>query len=261
MKRILRSFLSFVIVFALVFSTTSFESNAKFNDLKRSGVAFNLQKGNWTAVYTKLPGSSKMQKLYAKITKFYDSAKPAGGGTSGSSSSSGGSYKITIQIQFPKAMPKKIAQAFKARIDSGKTEGNYFIDYVDICFVDYKTGENLKVYQNDEEDGPNYKDSEVIKLQEDEWRYYKPQSVSWDGGSYDYYVSYARSFSIEVPSGYKNLCIGVCGSHISNYEKMVDWNQGFIDGYTVLSDTTHVKLGKRKKTAKLSHFIRIKTSS
>ena len=259
MKKLMKTLLSIVLIMTVLFGVFPFTSEAKFNDLKRSGVSFNLQKGNWTAVYTKLPGRRKFVKLYAKITKFYDSAHPAGSGTSSSSSSSGGNYKITIQVQIPR-MPLACAQAM-SQIGSGNPGGRY-IDYVDICIVDYKTGENLKVYQNNGlEDGPNYKDSDAERLQiTDDWKPYKPNTINWNGGSYNYYVSYARSFSVEVPAGYKHLCVGVCGSHISNYQVMTDWNQGFIDGYTVLSDTTHVKLGNKKKTAKLCHFIRIKTS-
>jgi len=259
MKRIRKNLLSVVLIFALMFTALPFNASAKFADLKRSGVAFNLQKGNWVAVYTKLPGSKKLQKIYAKITKYYDSTKPIGsgsGGSSGGGSGSGVSYKLTIQVQFPKRMPKKIAQAFQKKLDNGVTSGAYFIDYLDICIVDYRTGENLKLKEN-QQYGFNYKESDANE-EFDGWKVYKPQTVRWNGGSYDYYVSYAKSFTIEVPAGYKDLCVGVCGTHISNYDKMVDWNQGFIDGFTVLSDTTHVKLGNKKKTAKLSHFIRIK---
>ena len=248
MRRIIKSVLAAFLVFTLIFATLPITSEAAFNDLKKSGVAFNLGLGSWTAVYTKLPGVKKYQKLYAKITKF---RKSGGGGSGGSS---GAEYTMTIQIVFPKKMPKKVAQALSAR-----TTGTEFIDYVDVVAVDYRTGENLITDQTEATYGHNYKEvASVQELGNGVWKKYKPQKVSWAGGEYSYYVSYAKTLKITIPAGYKYTCVGICGNHIKNYDTLVDWNQGFTEGYTVLSDTAHVKLGNKKTTAKLCHFIKLK---
>ncbi len=253
MKRILRVLLAIALIFSISFSSMPISSEAAFNDLRRHGVKVDLKKGNWTSFYTKLPGTSKYQKLYAKITKFSTGSKGGKGG--GGGSSGGGNYKITIQIQIPSKINKKVAKHFMKRINNGKTVGNEFIDYVDICIVDFKTGENLKSVQTDGEKGLNYQ--EVVVQEENEWKKYKPQKAKIGSNTYSYYVSYAKTYSITVPTGYTDLCIGVCGTHISNYEKMTDWNLGFAEGYTNLSDTSHVKLRNKKLTGKLCHFFRI----
>lgn len=260
MKRLVNVLLAMllsVVVFATAVPTPV---HAEFKDLKRSGVSFNLKPGNWTFVYTKLPGSKKYQKILAKITKYR--RIPLGNSSGGSSSSSGGSSSsgngvrvlLSVQVQLPRRLKKSIAKALLDRQANGLA-GDRFVDYLDVVYVDRRTGENLKSNQTNVDDGLNYKSATVT---ESSWKNFKPQTVSWNGGSYSYYASYAKEIIIDFPTGYKNACVGVCGNCTNNYKKLTDWNEGFEYGLTVLSDTAHVKLGSKKKTAKISHMFRVK---
>ncbi|WP_026499338.1 hypothetical protein [Butyrivibrio sp. WCD2001] len=250
MKRRLRNFIIILLVIVL-FNCSALNSNAAFNDLKKSGCSFNFTKGSWITVYSQVPGKKGLSKFYAKITKFRMSEYPSSSGTSSSSSQSTDSTMtviMTIQVQNPKKPSKKMA---KKLINSGHD----FIDYLDVVVVDKSTGENLNTAETSEE-GTNY---HAVNVTETEWKGLKPQKMSWsDGTVYQYYVSYVKTIVIKFPSNYTKTCVGICGTHVGDYEKMTDWNEGFIEGYTVLSDTTHVKLGSKKKTSQLSHFINIK---
>ncbi|WP_408071858.1 hypothetical protein [Butyrivibrio sp. JL13D10] len=261
MKRLVNVLLAMILCTVIFFAAIPTTVHAEFMDLKRSGVSYNLKPGNWTPFYTKLPGGSGYQKLFAKITKYRRIPLGSGSGakTGGSSSSSSGSSSdvkviLTIQIQLPRAMSRKVAKKLLERRNKG-LQGDYFKDYVDVVYVDQRTGENLKTNVTDGAEGDNYKDCEVV---ETDWKPYKPQAVKWRGNVYNYYVSYAKSITITFPQGYNRACVGICGNHVKNWEKIQEWNQGFTDGYTVLSDTAHVKLGSRKTTAKLCHMFRVK---
>ncbi|WP_026666504.1 hypothetical protein [Butyrivibrio sp. FC2001] len=257
MKRLVNVLLAMFLTVALFFAAVPMPAHAEFMDLKRSGVSFNLKPGNWTIVHTKLPGSKKFQKVFTKITKY--KRVPLGGssGTKSSSGSSGGNgvkVILTVQVQLPKRLSKKIAKTLQDRRNNN-LPGDTYVDYLDVVYVDQRTGENLKTSVTDGAEGDNYKDAKVT---ETDWKPYKPQKVTWGGGSYSYYVSYAKSITIDFPTGYKKACVGVCGNCTSNYDKIQEWNQGFTDGYTVFSDTSHVKLGSKKKTAKICHMFKVK---
>ncbi len=262
MKRLVNVLLAMFLAVAIFFTAVPTPVHAEFMDLKRSGVSFNLKPGNWTIVHTKLPGSKKFQKVFAKITKYKrvplgssSGAKSSGSSSGGSSgSSSGVKVVLTVQVQLPKRLSKKIAKTLQDRRNSN-LPGDTYVDYLDVVYVDQRTGENLKTSVTDGAEGDNYKDAIVS---ETDWRPYKPQKITWGGGSYSYYVSYAKSITIDFPTGYKKACVGVCGNCTSNYDKIQEWNQGFTDGYTVFSDTSHVKLGSKKKTAKICHMFKVK---
>ncbi len=258
MKRILNTLLAAILTIAIVFALVPSSAGAVFNDLERRGVKYDLVKGNWTVFYTKLPGSKSYQKLYARITKFrrVDPSESSTGGGGGSSSGDDAviTVTMTVEVALPKALPKGIAKKLAKRT-AANSGGDMFIDYVELCIVDKRSGENLNTSVTDGENGDNYK---TVTVTESEWKKYKPQRVRWKGGAYNYYVAYAKSLTITFPKKYKNTCVGVCGSHVNSYPKMQEWNKGFQEGYLVFSDTTHVKTGNKKETAKLSHFINIK---
>ena len=159
------------------------------------------------------------------------------------------SVVLTIQVQNPQKPSKKVA---KKLIETGHD----YIDFLDVVVVDKNTGENLNTAETSE-DGTNYKGVNVTGTGS-----YTPTAgdkiTTKDGTVYQYYVSYVKTLVIKFPSNYKKTCIGICGTHISDYDKMIDWNEGFVEGYTVFSDTTHVKLGSKKKTSQLAHFINVK---
>ncbi len=252
MKR-LRRFLAIVTAIVMLFGCAGIRSQAAFNDLKKSGASFNFAKGSWIQVYSKIPGKKGFNKFYAKITKYRQYEYPAPTGKSGSGSSTTQpssmiSVVLTIQVQNPQKPSKKVA---KKLIETGHD----YIDFLDVVVVDKNTGENLNTAETSE-DGTNYKG---VNVTETEWKGLKPQKLAWsDGTVYQYYVSYVKTLVIKFPSNYKKTCIGICGTHISDYDKMIDWNEGFVEGYTVFSDTTHVKLGSKKKTSQLAHFINVK---
>ncbi len=250
MKRLAKNFVMLVLIVALFFVATPINSKAEFNDLKKYGASMNLNKGNWVAVYTKLPGKKGLTKFFTKVTKFSLSEHPApkSGASSAVAMDSTMTAVVTIQIQYPKKPSKKIANALMS-------EGHDVIDYLDVVVVDKDTGENLNTSETSE-DGSNY---HGVSVSETEWKGLKPQKLAWSNGTvYQYYVSYVKTLVIKFPTGYRNTCLGVCGSHIGDYNKMQDWNEGFIEGYTAFSDTSHVKLGSKKKTSQLSHFLNIK---
>ncbi|WP_029320385.1 hypothetical protein [Butyrivibrio sp. AE3004] len=252
MKRCVRSFVMMLLIFSLFFCAMPMSSKAAFSDLKKYGANFNLKAGNWIAVYSKIPGKSGLTKFYAKITKYRLSEYPAPK-TSGSSSSSQSmdttmTAVMTIQVQYPKRPSRQVAGSLMR-------SGHDFIDYLDVVVVDKNTGENLNTSETSE-DGTNY---HGVSVSETEWKGLKPQKLSWSNGTvYQYYISYVKTVVIKFPTGYRNTCVGICGSHVGDYQKMLDWNEGFMEGYTAFSDTTHVKLGSKKKTSKLSHFFNIK---
>ncbi len=249
-KRV-RTILAMLLCVIICFQAAPIKTNAAFNDLKRVGCKFNLKKGNWVLLQSKLPGSSKYHNFYAKVIKFSKSQYPASSTTTTSSSSTSTStttVNVTVQVQIPKTLSKKVA---KKLINTGHD----YIDFLDVVVVDKYTGENLNTSETSE-DGTNYKG---VSVTETEWKGFKPQRLAWDSGVvYDYYVSYVKTLTIKYPSSYDRTCLGVCGTHINNYDNMVDWNEGFTEGYTVFSDTTHVKLGNKGVTGKLSHFLVIK---
>ena len=251
MKRFCRVLALFITI-ALLVNGTSITSRAAFNDLKKTGCSFNFYKGSWVQVSTRLPGKKGLSKVYAKITKYSGREYPASTGstTTSSGSTSMMTVSMTIQVQNPKKPTKKMAKKF---INSGRD----YIDYLDVVVVDKVTGENLNTAETSE-DGTNY---HGVSVTETEWKGLKPQKLVWsDGTIYQYYVSYVKTLVIKFPSTYKKTCVGICGTHVSDYDKMTDWNEGFIEGYTVFSDSTHVKMGSKKQTAQLSHFINIKKS-
>ena len=253
MKRFCK-FVALLTAMAILVGGTGITSRAAFNDLKKTGCSFNFYKGSWVQFSTKLPGKKGLSKLYAKITKYSigEFPTPSTGSTSSSSSSSSTdslvTVTMTIQVQNPSKPSKKVA---KNLIKNGRD----FIDYVDVVVVDKGTGENLNTSETSEE-GTNY---HGVSVTETEWKGLKPQKLAWsDGTVYQYYVSYVKTLVIKFPSSYKKTCVGICGTHVGDYDKMTDWNEGFVQGYTVFSDSTHVKLGSKKKTSQLSHFINIK---
>ena len=249
MKRFCK-FIALVTAIAILFGGSGIRSQAAFNDLKKSGCSFNFYKGSWVKFSTKLPGQKSFANLYGKITKYSigEYPNPFGSNSSTSGTESLVTVSMTIQVQNPKKPSKKVAK------NMIKT-GHDFIDFVDVVVVDKGTGENLNTSETSE-DGTNY---HGVSVSETEWKGLKPQKLVWsDGTVYQYYVSYVKTIVVKFPSSYKKTCVGICGTHISDYDKMVDWNEGFTQGYTVFSDSTHVKLGSKKKTAQLSHFINIK---
>ena len=251
MKRF-RRFMALITAIAILVGGSGFTSRAAFNDLKKTGCSFNLYKGSWVQVSTKLPGKKGFTKCYAKITKYsigeYPIPKIGGTSTSTTGTDSLVTVTMTIQVQNPLKPSRKVA---KKMIQAGHD----FIDYLDVVVVDKGTGENLNTSETSE-DGTNY---HGVSVSETEWKGLKPQKLVWsDGTVYQYYVSYVKTLVIKFPLSYTKTCVGVCGTHISDYDKMTDWNEGFIQGYTVFSDSTHVKLGSKKKTSQLSHFINIK---
>ncbi|WP_044916725.1 hypothetical protein [Butyrivibrio sp. WCE2006] len=250
MKRFICFFATILLIFSITFAAMPITSSAQFDDLKKYGVSMNLNKGNWVAVYTKLPGKKGLTKLFAKITKLsiYEIPAPKAGAAARATNDSTMTAVLTVQVQYPQKPSKKIAKALM-------NEGHDVIDYMDVVVVDKFTGENLNTQETSEE-GSNY---HGVSVKETEWKGLKPQKLTWSNGTvYQYYVSYVKTLVIKFPSGYKNTCLGVCGSHVGDYNKMQDWNEGFIEGYTAFSDTSHVKLGSKKKTSQLSHFFNIK---
>ncbi len=178
----------------------------------------------------------------------YPSSSSSTSSSSSSSTPATVTVNVTVQVQVPGKFSKNTAKSF---IESGHD----YIDYLDVVVVDKYTGENLNTSETSE-DGTNYKG---VSVYETEWKGMKPQRLAWDAGVvYDYYVSYVKTLTIKFPAGYKRTCLGVCGTHIKDYNTMLDWNEGFTEGYTVFSDTTHVKLGKKGVTSKLSRFMVIK---
>ncbi|MBE5844151.1 MAG: hypothetical protein E7302_08210 [Butyrivibrio sp.] len=248
MRRIYKKVVALILTALIIFNLSSVQSQAVFNDLSRRGVSFNLSKGNWTVFYTKLPGSNKLVKLYAKVTKFRRSEFPVSTGMRSSTTPSTVTVVLTVQVQLPKLLSKTTAKKLL-------NAGHDYIDYVDLIVVDKRSGENLNTSETSEE-GMNYHN---VNVTESEWKGFKPQKLSWSNGvTYQYYVSYAKTVIIKFPSNYTKTCVGVCGTHINNYDKMIDWNEGFTQGYTVLSDTTHVKANDKKMTKKLCHVMNIK---
>ena len=247
MKRLLTKIVAIFLTALIVLNTSSIRSSAVFNDLRRRGVSFNLSKGNWTTFYTKLPGDSKLVKLYGKVTKYRRTQYPVTNSASAANANSTVTVVMTVQVQLPKYLSKKAAKKLLA-------SGHDYIDFVDLIVVDKSSGENLNTQETSEE-GTNY---HGVTVTESEWKGFKPQSVAWANGvSYRYYVSYAKTLIIKFPSNYKRTCVGVCGTHINNYDKMIDWNEGFTQGFTALSDTTHVKIKNKKMTKKLCHVMNI----
>ena len=253
MKKKIRFFAMLMLLVLLFVQVDTIHSKAAFSDLKRHGVDLQWKKGNWCKVVSKIPGKKGLSPFYAKITKFKKSTFPSGNSGGSSSSSSGNAAAtttavVTIQVQIPKALTKKAA---KALLQSGHD----YIDYLDVLVVDKSSGENLNTEQTSEEGVNNY----GVSVTQTDWRGFKPQMVSWSNGTvYQYYVSYVKTLIIKYPSTYTRACVGICGSHISDYDKMIDWNEAFMKGYTVLSDTTHVKLGSKSKTKQLAHFYQLK---
>ncbi len=247
MKRIYKRVIAVILSALIIFNLSSIESHAVFNDLVRRGVSFNLSKGNWTNVYTKLPGSSKLVKVNAKITKYRRTVFPVTNSASATSNPSTVTVSLTVQVQLPKLLSKATARKLLQ-------SGHDYIDYMDFIVVDKRSGENLNTSRTSA-DGMNY---HSVNVTETPWKGFKPQKLSWSNGvTYQYYAAYAKTVIIRFPSNYKKTCVGVCGTHINNYDKMVDWNEGFNEGYTALSDTTHVKLKNKKMTKKLCHVLNI----
>lgn len=252
MKRIMRGLLGLLIAIVLTCNASALPVHATFSDLTRNGVNFNLGKGNWVEVYSKIPGKKGLTKFYAKITKYRKSTFPPPKKTGSSSTANQlaatNTVVVTIQVQIPKLLSKKQA---KKLLEAGHD----YIDYLDVLVVDKKTGENLDTSATSE-DGLNNHDVSVTQT---EWKGFKPQKLAWSNGTvYQYYVSYVKTVIIKYPDTYTRACVGICGTHVGDYDKMTDWNEAFIKGYTVLSDTTHVKLGKKGTTKKLAHFFQLK---
>ncbi len=253
MKRIMKKvkiLLAMLLCAAVCFQAMPITSHAAFNDLKRTGCKFNLKKGNWVLVKSKIPGAKGYQNFYAKVIKFSRSQFPAPSPTTTTSNTTPSTVTVNVTIQVQK--PKKVS------INSAKKfieTGHDYIDFLDVVVVDKYTGENLNSSETSE-DGTNY---HGVSVTETEWKGLKPQRLSWDSGVvYDYYISYVKTLTIRFPSSYTRTCIGVCGTHVNDYDTMIDWNEGFTEGYTVFSDTTHVKLRSKAQTGKMSHFLNIK---
>ncbi len=249
MKRRARILIAIMVVFCIVFNFSAIKSEARFIDLKRSGASFNLKTGNNIYVYTKLPGSSKEQKFVARITNFNRISPPSTGTTTSTNTAA---QKITVRMRVQVRMTGKMGKKQAKKLLASKHD---WVDFMDVVVVDQKTGENLNTSETSAE-GINFRG---VSVEESEWKGFQPQTVSWsDGTSYQYYVQYFKTIRIDYPTTYNRTCVGVCGTHINDYNKMLDWNEAFTEGYGVFSDTTHVKLKNKKLTAKLSHFLNIK---